>query len=142
MSKMLKYTSSAAVLSAVLVMGLIAVANSAIASSPTGGQGRAVPISSIPHDGDYLPTKRIQPKYPRSAFEAGIEGSVILDFTVAKDGTVPADSIKIVKASPEGVFETVATNAAQQFVYDPIIVDGHASAVSGVRYKFAFYLNK
>jgi len=109
-----------------------------LGGAATANDVGAVPISSIEKSGDYLPNNRVQPKYPRSAAEAGIGGYVVLELTVDKDGTVPAHSIKVVEAKPAGIFEKVAKDAAQQFAYQPMIVGGKATAVSGVRYKFSF----
>jgi len=101
-----------------------------------------VPISSIEKSGDYLPLERVQPKYPRSAFEAGIGGHVVLELTVQKDGHVWPESIKVLETEPKGVFDKVAKDAAMQFRYQPMMVDGKATSVSGVRYKFTFDIEK
>lgn len=101
-----------------------------------------VPISSIEKEGDYLPLERVQPKYPRSAAEAGIGGHVVLELTVQKDGHVWAESIKVLEAEPKGVFDKVAKDAAMQFRYQPMMIDGKATSVSGVRYKFSFDTEK
>jgi len=91
-------------------------------------------------DGDYLPLVRVQPQYPRRANERGIEGYVIVELTVAEDGTVPASSIVIIEAQPKGYFERAATKAATKFKYKPKVVNGKPQAVTGVRYKFTFDL--
>ena len=101
-----------------------------------------VPISSIEKAGDFLPLERVQPKYPRSAFEAGVSGHVVLELTVQKDGQVWAESIKVLQAEPKGVFDKVAKDAAMQFRYQPMMIDGKATSVSGVRYKFSFNTEK
>ena len=93
-------------------------------------------------DGDYLPLVRVQPQYPRRANERGIEGYVVVELTVAEDGTVPLSSIVIIDAQPKGYFERAATKAAAKFKYKPKVVNGKPQAVTGVRYQFTFNLEQ
>jgi len=90
--------------------------------------------------GDYLPLTRIQPKYPKRAFDEGIGGHIILEFTVSKDGTVAEDTIKVLEAKPEGYFEASVKKAAAQFQYKPKTKDGTPQDTPGVRYRFHFSL--
>ena len=39
-------------------------------------------------DGEYLPIVKVQPIYPRRALQRGIQGYVIVEFTVTKNGSV------------------------------------------------------
>lgn len=89
-------------------------------------------------DGDYLPLVRVQPQYPRRAQERGIEGFVIVELTVAADGTVPPESIVVLQAEPKGYFERAAIKAAQKFKYKPKVINGKGQEVTGVTYKFSF----
>lgn len=92
-------------------------------------------------DGDYMPLVRVQPQYPRRANERGIEGYVVIELTVAADGTVPPESIIVVEAEPKGYFERAASKAAAKFKYKPKVVNGKGQKVTGVRYQFSFNLS-
>lgn len=61
------------------------------------------------------PVMRIEPRYPTEAAEKGIEGSVVLQFSVNTDGSV--GDIHIVKSVPENVFDQSATAALAQWTY-------------------------
>ncbi len=91
-------------------------------------------------DGDFLPIVRVQPQYPRRAQDRGLEGYAVVELTVASDGSVPVNSITIVDAEPQGVFDKAAKKAAAKFKYKPRIINGVARAVPGVRYRFSFNL--
>jgi len=89
-------------------------------------------------DGDYLPIVKVNPIYPRRAQSRGIEGFVIVEFTVTKSGAVR--SPVVVEAQPEGIFERSALDAAVKFKYKPRVVDGEAVEVGGVQNKITFKL--
>ncbi|MCO4798215.1 MAG: energy transducer TonB [Colwelliaceae bacterium] len=102
-------------------------------SGLTGG------ISLGSSDGDYLPIVKVAPIYPRRAQSRGLEGYVIVEFTVTKNGSV-RDPI-VLEAKPEGVFDRAAMDAALKFKYKPRIVDGTPTAVSGVQNKISFEID-
>ncbi|MFQ5659960.1 MAG: energy transducer TonB [Gammaproteobacteria bacterium] len=91
-----------------------------------------------PNDGDYLPIVKVQPIYPRRALSRGIEGYVIVQFTVTKQGTTK--NAVIVEAKPKGVFDKAALQAAAKFKYKPRVVDGQPIEVPGVRNKITFII--
>ncbi len=91
-------------------------------------------------DGERLPLVRVQPQYPRSALERGIEGSVVVEFTVREDGTV-ADA-QVIDAEPKGIFDRSALAAIAKFKYKPTVVDGIPRASTGIRYRFVFELTE
>ncbi len=93
-----------------------------------------------PSDGEYLPIVKVQPVYPRRALSRGIEGYVIVEFTVTKQGTTK--DIFIVEAKPKGMFEKAATQAAGKFKYKPRIVDGQPIEVPGVQNKITFAIEE
>ncbi len=90
-------------------------------------------------DGDYLPIVKVAPIYPRRAQSRGIEGYVIVEFTVTKNGSV-RDPI-VVEAKPEGIFDQAAIDAALKFKYKPRVVDGDATEVAGVQNKISFEID-
>ena len=90
-------------------------------------------------DGEYLPIVKVAPVYPRRALQRGIEGFVIVEFTVTRQGAV-RDPI-VVEANPEGIFEQAAIDAAMKFKYKPRVVNGEATEVSGVQNRITFQID-
>ncbi len=94
---------------------------------------------ALPRDSrnrDYLPLNYITPNYPLAALEENIEGYVLLEFTVTKDG-LPR-GIVILDRSPSNIFNASAVNAAERFRFDPRIVDGEPVEAEGAQYLFSF----
>ena len=91
-----------------------------------------------PSDGEYLPIVKVQPIYPRRAQSRGIEGYVIVEFTVTKTGTTKG--IRIVESVPPNVFDRASMQAAAKFKYKPRVVDGQPIEVPGVQNKITFEL--
>lgn len=91
-------------------------------------------------DGEYLPLVRPPPVYPRYAQSRGLEGYVIIEFTVTGSGKVI--NPLIIEANPEGVFDNAALRAVKNYKYKPKMVDGAPVDVTGVRQKFTFKLDK
>lgn len=89
-------------------------------------------------DGDLLPIVKVQPIYPRRALSRGIEGYVVLEFTVTKNGSV-RDPV-VIEANPERVFDQAAIQAALKFKYKPRIVDGEPVDVAGVQNQLTFQI--
>jgi protein TonB len=90
-------------------------------------------------DGDYLPIVKVAPIYPRRAQSRGIEGFVIVEFTVTKTGAV-RDAV-VVSAEPESIFDRAALDAVLKFKYKPRVVDGVAMEVAGVQNKISFAID-
>ncbi|WAJ69773.1 energy transducer TonB [Catenovulum adriaticum] len=90
-------------------------------------------------DGEYLPIVKVQPIYPRRAQQRGIEGYVIVEFTVNKLGAVT--NPVVVEADPENIFDQAALQAASKFKYKPRVVNGEAVEVAGVQNRITFKLN-
>ncbi len=89
-------------------------------------------------DGEYLPIVKVAPVYPRRAQTRGIEGYVLLEFVVTKSGAV-RDPV-VIEASPPGIFDRAAMQAALKFKYKPKVVNGEPIDVAGVRNLITFEL--
>ena len=86
-------------------------------------------------DGEYLPIVKVAPVYPARALQRGLEGYVIVEFTVTRQGTVR--DVGVVE-STSTLFERAAMEAASKFKYKPRVIDGEAVEVPGVRNKISF----
>ncbi|HEY5647253.1 MAG TPA: energy transducer TonB [Pseudomonadales bacterium] len=95
-------------------------------------------VGGFSSDGEYLPIVKVAPVYPRRAQTRGIEGYVLLEFVVTKTGAV-ANPV-VIEASPPGIFDRAAINAALKFKYKPKVVNGEAIDVAGVRNRITFEL--
>ena len=71
--------------------------------------------------------RRVQAEYPATQQKRGVEGYVKLSVFVDEDGSV--DRLKILDASPRGVFEASAKAALEQWEFSPGQYQGQA--VSG-----------
>lgn len=66
---------------------------------------------------DVLPLLRTQPRYPRRALRAKLEGMVTIEFTILKDGSV-ADPVVVTSAPPK-VFDRSALRAIRLWKFRP-----------------------
>src|SRR5690606_18067832 len=57
-------------------------------SADVGGEGLEGGLALDASDGEYLPIVKVQAQYPRRALQRGIEGYVVVGFTVTPQGTV------------------------------------------------------
>ena len=89
---------------------------------------------------EYLPISAPIPLYPTQAAQDGIEGWILLSFTVTEDGSVDANSMQVMDAEPADIFDRSALRAAEKFMFQPRIIDGNAVEVPGVRYLFRYVL--
>jgi len=90
-------------------------------------------------DGEYLPIVKVAPVYPRRALQRGIEGFVIVEFTVGPTGAVV--NPVVIEAEPANIFEQAALEAAKKFKYKPRVINGEATSVSGVQNRISFKIN-
>lgn len=90
-------------------------------------------------DGEYLPIVKVAPVYPTRAAARGLEGYVIVEFTVTQTG---ATKDIFVVESTSSLFERAAVDAAAKFKYKPRVIDGNPVEVAGVRNKITFVLEQ
>ncbi len=64
--------------------------------------------------------RRVSPKYPDEAREAGIEGVVVLKIIIDTKGRV--STVKVVSGDP--LLTPAAVDAAKHWVYQPFFLDG------------------
>lgn len=89
-------------------------------------------------DGEYLPIVKVAPQYPSRALNRGIEGYVIVEYTVTKQGSVK-DPV-IIEANPESIFNNAAIKSVLRYKYKPRVINGEPVEVPGVKTKITFEL--
>ena len=81
-------------------------------------------------DGEYLPIVKVAPQYPRRALKRGLEGDVVLEYTVTKQGSVRNPKVL---QSTDSVFNQAAIDSALRYKYKPRVINGEAQEVPAVR---------
>ena len=89
-------------------------------------------------DGSYVPIFQVPPVYPRRALERGIEGCVMLKFTVTKVGSTKDPMVEW--AVPPGIFDRAAIKAVRKWLYDTPSYNGVSVKVNNVQVKVSFIL--
>lgn len=64
--------------------------------------------------------KKVAPFYPRSAYESGIEGTVVLQGVISKEGRIK----DLMAVSGPQILQQAAIDAVKQWEYEPWILDG------------------
>lgn len=85
---------------------------------------------------DYLPRNYVIPEYPDEGFQESLEGYVLVEFSISKEG-VPS-GVVIIDRSPSDIFNSSAIEAATRLRYHPRILDGEVVESQGVRHLFEF----
>jgi protein TonB len=98
-----------------------------------GGDGAAGGAEAVP-------LVRVSPLYPPRAQSRGVEGWVLLQFTITPQGTTK--DIEVLDADPKGYFERAAKDAVKKYKYKPRIVDGVAVDWPGVQLVISFKLEE
>jgi len=96
------------------------------------------PLGGISGDSDVVPLVRIEPQYPTRANSRGIEGWVLIEFTITPVGTV-RDPV-VVDSEPSRVFDSAAKRAVLRWKYRPKIEDGKPVERPGVQVVLTFQL--
>lgn len=86
---------------------------------------------------EWAPVQGEAPVYPTRAQARGIEGYIVMNYTISTKGEVT--NIAVEDASPGNAFTRVATRALQDMRFPPCMQDGVATQQSGlsIRYEFA-----
>lgn len=94
----------------------------------------------------------VDAKYPKSAYEKGLEGWVWLEFDVDESGAVK--DVDIIDAFPDKTFNRSIYNAVRRWRYEPFSIEGkpgvyssrsllyHFTTFKGERYKASFASQK
>lgn len=88
-------------------------------------------------DSEYLSMLKVAPIYPARAAARGLEGYVVVSYTVTATGDTK--DVEAVESSST-LFETAAIEAAQKYKYRPRIVDGTPVEVAGITSRIEFAL--
>ena len=97
--------------------------------------GRMTPIGA---DQEYLPLFKKTPKYPVAARQRGLEGSVLVKFSVDQDGFVREPQVVEIKGHKG--FESATIEAVKEFRYAPRFVEGAPVATDNVYHIITFTL--
>jgi len=79
---------------------------------------KVIRVSSGVSEG--LLTRRVQPTYPPLARQARIQGTVLMEATISKDGTI--ENLKVTSGHP--MLITAAVQAVKQWKYRPYLLNG------------------
>jgi periplasmic protein TonB len=126
--------------------GSAAVASSLLAPPSIDAQGSLAGlsigqgISLGGSDRDVMPLVRLNPNYPPRAQSRGIEGWVMVQFTITPVGTVK--DAKVVDAEPKGIFDDAAVKAVSGWKYNPKVENGQPVERRGVQVMLTFKLEK
>ena len=112
--------------------GMISAANMQMGGGPTLGEGAA--------DTDITPLVRVPPQYPPRAAARGIEGWVLMEFTISPAGQ--PTNVVVVDADPKNIFNRAAIRAVKKWKYRPQIIDGKPTPRPGVQTVLTFELEK
>jgi bla regulator protein blaR1 len=88
---------------------------------------------------EFLPIVKVAPVYPRAAAEMGLEGYVIVEYTVTREGSV-RDAVVVESSS--SLFEEAALESTLKYKYQPRVVDGAPVDLPGVRTIIKFELGQ
>jgi protein TonB len=91
-------------------------------------------------DRDVIPLVRIEPEYPQRAAQRGLEGYVVVRFTITPAGTIKDPTV--VESEPKGIFDSAALKAVMRWKYNPKIEEGTAVERRGVQVRLTFQLEK
>jgi protein TonB len=115
-------------------IGIAAAVDTSMSIDSGGG------FSMASADGDAVPMVRVPPQYPERAMQRGIEGRVLVEFTISKSGAVK--DAKVIAAEPSNIFNKAALKAIRQWKYNPKILNGKAVEQPGIKIAIPFRLSE
>ena len=104
-----------------------------------GGTDTGFSTGGLNTDGDATPIVRINPRYPPEAARDGINGWVLLRFTIDETGGVT--DVEVIDSNPRRIFDNEARRALLRWKYKPKIIDGKAVAQPGMTVQLDFNLD-
>jgi len=116
----------------------------AIQSSPKNSaagarSAQAAGVSPQALAGSLKRTRYIAPEFPSKALSQHLSGAVTVEYTVDSKGE-PRD-VRVVEATPPGVFDKAAISAVKRWKYEPVVANGAPVEVP-VRTSIRFELPK
>lgn len=89
-------------------------------------------------DRDVMPLVRVPPEYPPRALTRGVEGWVLVQFTITTAGTVK--DARVIDSMPAQLFDDAALKAIARWRYNPRVDGGVAVERVGVQTRIVFEL--
>ena len=91
-------------------------------------------------DEEYWPIYTPDAEWPTNASELRLEGVLIVQYDVTKEGTV--ENSVVLEAEPPGIFDRAALSTISKFKYKPKILNGEPVRVTGVKNRIIYELNE
>ena len=143
--KFLLGAASSAALGVPLLLGFTAQNTSLAQDEPPAPPAAAAPAAPpappAPRTStdEYLPIVKIAPVYPPRAAARGLEGVVVVEYTVNETG---ATENVVAVESTSTLFEQAAIESARRYKYVPRVEDGLPVRTDGVRTRIVFALEQ
>jgi TonB family protein len=112
---------------------------SAPKTSPAAARAQAAGVNPASLASSLKRTRYTPPEFPSKALSQRLSGSVTVEYTVDTNGE-PRD-VRVVEATPPGVFDKAAIAAVKRWKYDPVVANGTPVEVP-VRTSIRFELPK
>lgn len=97
---------------------------------------KATSIGAGGSDQDVVPLVRVEPEYPARAKQRGIQGWVVVQFTITPVGTV--QGAEVIDSDPKMIFDQAALRAVRKWRYNPKIKNGVPVTRPGVKVLLRF----
>jgi protein TonB len=114
-----------------------AVAPPVTMNTASGGIGGGVGF--VATDGEFLPIVKVAPIYPPRAAARGLEGFVVVEYTVTASGDTKDI---VVLESSSNLFNNSAIDSVLKYKYRPRVIDGTPVEVTGVTTLIYFELEE